>query len=304
MRRPRLPGPRFGRVRQAVGGLALAATGVGPFWALFVTPRRGPRVVRYRIAPTGWPAGRRLRIVALADLHAGHPHVPLRRVRSIVDQANDLDGDVTVLLGDNKADHLGAGLFPVHHCAVAAALGRLRAPGGVWAVLGDHDWKQDGAAMQRGAPPVRAGTFMAEHGIRVLHNGAGRADTAGGPLWIAGLGCQRTRRPDGGIGVDDLHATAAAVPDDGTPAILLMHQPDAFPRVPGRFALTLCGHTHGGQVRLGPWVPYVPSGFGTRYVRGHVREGGRELIVSSGIGCSGLPIRFGVPPEIVVVDIG
>ena len=303
-RRPRPPRPPFSRLCRIAGGLALAATVVGPFRALFVEPRRGPVVTRYAVTPTGWPSGRRLRIVALADIHAAWPHVPRDRVRRIVDRANGLGGDVVVLLGDNVGDHLGAGFRAVGHRATAAELGRLSAPGGVWAVLGDHDWKQDEAPSARGALPVEAGEAMAAAGIRVLHNGAGLAEAPGGPVWLGGLGCQRTPNPHGGIGLDDVAAVAAAVPDDGRPAILLMHQPDAFPDVPPRFGLTLCGHTHGGQVRLGSWIPYVPSRFGTRYARGHYREDRRHLIVSSGIGCSGLPIRHGVPPEIVVVDVG
>jgi len=74
--------------------------------------------------------------------------------------------------------------------------------------------------------------------------------------------------------------------------------------VPDRFAVTLSGHTHGGQVRL-PFIgrPVVPSAFGQRFAYGHIREGGRDLVVSGGLGCSIAPIRFGVPPEITVVTL-
>jgi uncharacterized protein len=74
--------------------------------------------------------------------------------------------------------------------------------------------------------------------------------------------------------------------------------------MPERVALTVCGHTHGGQVRI-PGLPvYVPSRYGSRYLHGHIVEGGRNLIVSSGLGCSGIPVRLGVPPEIVIVELG
>jgi hypothetical protein len=63
------------------------------------------------------------------------------------------------------------------------------------------------------------------------------------------------------------------------------------------------GHTHGGQVRLLGWSPVVPSRFGNRYAYGHIRERS-DLIVSAGLGCSMLPVRFGVPPEIVLVTLG
>jgi predicted MPP superfamily phosphohydrolase len=74
--------------------------------------------------------------------------------------------------------------------------------------------------------------------------------------------------------------------------------------MPARIGLTLSGHTHGGQVRLFGWSPVVPSRYGNRYAYGHVREDGRDLIVSAGIGTSQLPIRLGIPPEIVLVELG
>jgi len=75
-------------------------------------------------------------------------------------------------------------------------------------------------------------------------------------------------------------------------------------KVPTRVALTLSGHTHGGQVRLFGYSPVVPSRYGNRYAYGHVVEDGRHLIVSGGLGTSILPLRFGVPPEVVLVDLG
>ena len=69
-------------------------------------------------------------------------------------------------------------------------------------------------------------------------------------------------------------------------------------------ALTLSGHTHGGQITLAGFAPIVPSRYGRRYRYGHIVEDGRHLIVSGGLGCSGLPMRIGVPPEIVLVELG
>jgi uncharacterized protein len=86
--------------------------------------------------------------------------------------------------------------------------------------------------------------------------------------------------------------------------VLMAHEPDVFPNVPPRVALTVSGHTHGGQVRLAGFSPVVPSIYGNRYAYGHVVEDGRHLIVSGGLGCSRLPIRLGVPPEIVSIELG
>lgn len=104
-------------------------------------------------------------------------------------------------------------------------------------------------------------------------------------------------------GLDDLDGTLMQVTDEA-PVILMAHEPDVFPKVPSRVALTLSGHTHGGQIRFLGRSPVVPSRYGNRYAYGHVVEDGRNLIISGGLGCSIAPVRFGVPPEIVVVDLG
>jgi predicted MPP superfamily phosphohydrolase len=74
-------------------------------------------------------------------------------------------------------------------------------------------------------------------------------------------------------------------------------------RAPARVALQLSGHTHGGQVRLFGWSPVVPSRYGNRLAYGHMRVN-CDVIVSGGLGCSIMPFRLGVPPEIVLVTLG
>ena len=104
------------------------------------------------------------------------------------------------------------------------------------------------------------------------------------------------------VGAYDLGAVLAQTRGEA-PAVLLAHEPDLFPRVPPRLALTLSGHTHGGQVRLFGHSPVVPSRYGNRYAYGLVEEDGRRLIVSGGLGCSIVPLRFGVPPELTLVHL-
>ena len=87
--------------------------------------------------------------------------------------------------------------------------------------------------------------------------------------------------------------------------IALTHNPDIFPRLPSRVQLLIAGHTHGAQVRL-PFIGYVvePSrNYGDRYVRGHVYESGHHLFITTGIGTSIVPVRFGVTPEIVLLTV-
>ena len=99
-------------------------------------------------------------------------------------------------------------------------------------------------------------------------------------------------------------ARSAQVQTDD-PVLLLVHEPDIFPEVPERVALTLAGHTHGGQIRV-PfiWPHFVPSQYGARFAYGHVVENDRHLIVSGGLGTSIIPARLGVPPEIVHITLG
>jgi predicted MPP superfamily phosphohydrolase len=74
-------------------------------------------------------------------------------------------------------------------------------------------------------------------------------------------------------------------------------------RVPARVALQLSGHTHGGQVRLFGWSPVVPTRYAEKFAYGHSRVN-CDVIVSGGLGCSIMPFRLGVPPEIVLVTLG
>ncbi len=270
-------------------------------YAFFVEPALRLRVKRWNVAPEGWPDGQPLRIVAIGDLHVGEPFVSLRRVRQIVRRANALDADLIVLLGDYAAGHRFV-TKPVKIADVAPILSGLTARHGVYAILGNHDWWDDLAAQRRGGGPNFYAEALEREGIPVLSNKAIRLEGAG--VWLAGLEDQLAVRKNGRwAGLDDLPGTLAQVTDDA-PVILAAHEPDIFAKVPDRVSLTLSGHTHGGQIRLFGWSPVVPSRFGNRYAYGHVREGRRDLVVTGGIGCSILPVRFGVVPEITVIEVG
>jgi hypothetical protein len=281
-------------------GLGLATAGYG----FGVEPGLRLIVKTHRVEPRGWPRGASMRIVAIADPHMGEPYMSLSRLEAILDRADALSGDLIVLLGDYEAGHrFVSHRVPLHD--TARLLSRLHAPLGVHAILGNHDWWHDAAAQARGAGPTEAHIAFEAAGMPVLENRAVRIEGGPVPFWLLGLGDQIAfpSRGRGRVGVDDLPATLAQVTDDA-PAILLAHEPDIFPLVPDRVALTLSGHTHGGQVRLFGYSPLVPSRYGNRFAYGHVREGGRDIVISGGLGCSILPVRLGVPPEITVIDLG
>ena len=300
--------------RQLLKGLALSGVASMSFggYALAEPFRLG--VTRYAVSPPDWPAGLTLRIAILTDLHICEPWLGMDRLRKIVARTNALMPDLVFLLGDfvpgGKMATFGR-LIP--HAEWAGALAALKAPLGVHAVLGNHDWWEDIETQRRRGGPIKAGEALTAAGIPVYENDAVRLEKDGLPFWVAGLGDQwafwptkRDRSQNRGAtyeGVDDLDGTLAKVTDDA-PVVLMVHEPDIFPKVPDRVALTVAGHTHGGQVRVLGYAPVVPSRYGQRYLFGHIIEDNRNLVVSAGIGCSSLPIRFGSPPEIVLVTVG
>jgi predicted MPP superfamily phosphohydrolase len=292
-RRERRPSARHGRSVARPRAAAWLGAGAGAFAGAAVAAAAlayraawaEPRSLAFpevSLALPHWP--RRLdgfRVALVSDLHAGLGHMTLARVEHVVAAVAAQRVDLVCLLGD-YVDSTPLGRGRIAPRAVAAALAPLRES--AVAVLGNHDWHSTGPAM---------GRALTGAGIRVLENDA--LPFAEG-LWVAGLADARLQEPD-------VRRALAPVPDRGT-VILLTHEPDLFPQVPGRVALTVAGHMHAGQVVL-PVLGrrYLPSAYGTRYLHGHVVEDGRHLYVSAGIGTSGLPVRFGAPPEVPILRL-
>jgi predicted MPP superfamily phosphohydrolase len=273
----------------ALAAFALAVAGVAAalaLWALWIEPRR-VLLRRRALRLPRWPdplAG--LKVGVISDLHAGAPHVDLRKVERVAARLARAKPDLVVLLGD-YVDPEVAFSQPVEPEAVAERLGGLRAPLGRFAVLGNHDWAQSGPRVVEALRAV---------GIRVLENEAAPVGARGVRLWLVGLADPTARDAD-------VEAAFADVPES-EPVLVLSHDPDLFPKVPERAALTLSGHTHGGQVDLpGVRAKVIPSRFGDRFAAGHVVEDGRHLHVSRGVGTSRFPVRFRSPPEVLLLRL-
>ena len=300
VRPPLLPVAGVTRRRLLKSGLALTGVAglVMPGTAAYAAAQAAGELIvtDYRPAPPRWPESHRLSITVIADLHAGGPNMGLARVRQVVDAAQALGSDLIVILGDYFATHRFI-TERVPHAAWAGELGRLKARLGVYALLGNHDWWYDVAGVREALTRVR---------IPLLENDAVLLDDGGRRFWLAGLGDQLAHwlGPSHFSGEDDLPGTLARITTDD-PVIMLVHEPDIFTDVPPRVALTLAGHTHGGQIVL-PFLPplWTPSEYGARFAYGHIVEEGRHMIVSGGLGCSKVPLRLGVPPEIVRVTLG
>lgn len=286
---------------QGLLGTILAGLVVSAY-AFFIEPVLRLRVQRWSLRPRGWTAGP-LRIAILADIHMGEPWMTLDRLARIVTRTNALGADVILVLGDLEAGHRFV-WRKVPMPDAAQVLARLHAPLGVHAILGNHDWWHDSAAQDRGGGPNVIGGILRDAGIPVYENQSVRLGQGDRAFWLAGLADQLAIGigPGKFRGLDDLPGTLAQVGDDA-PVILLAHEPDIFPKVPDRVSLTLSGHTHGGQVRIFGYSPWVPSAFGNRFAYGHVHESGRDLIVSGGLGCSIMPVRLGIVPEVTVIEL-
>ena len=269
-------------VRPVLALLAFLSFGLA-VWAFWWEPQR--LVTREtQLALPCWRA-QPLRIGVVADLHVGSPFTGFEKLDRVVARVNAGRPDLIVLLGDFVVQGVKGGRF-VPPEIIAARLAYLRAPLGVFAVLGNHDWWLDAPRVAKSLRGV---------GIKVIDDTAVQLDH-GGPFWLVGVSDFLEGRHD--------VAGALGQVTNSAPILVITHNPDVFPLIPNRVCLTLAGHTHGGQVAL-PLVGrlIVPSRYGQRYAIGHIREKGKDLFVTSGIGTSIIPVRFRVPPEIVFVEL-
>ena len=269
----------------AITVVVLLALGFGS-WAFLVEPNR---LVLHQetLVLDNWPQRLDgLRVAVISDIHAGSSFIDAAKLQQIVVTTNQLNPDLIVILGD----FMVTGRVLKHQVdpeTIAAALKGLHARLGVYAVLGNHDWWFDGQRVWRALEQV---------GIRVLENDVSQIQCNGSAFWLWGLSDLYTRP-------QNIAGTFQRVPAN-EPLIAMTHSPDVFPDIPARVALTLAAHTHGGQVNF-PVVGrlIVPSRFGQKYAAGHIQEAGKQLFVTTGIGTSIIPVRFRVPPEIVLLTL-
>jgi uncharacterized protein len=267
-------------MKRTAAALFGAAAGVLGYRAAWQEPR-SLVIPEVDLALPRWPSELDgLRVALVSDVHAGAGHMSPARLTQIVDRVLALDADLHLLLGDYlDSTHLGDGRARVRR--VACELARI--PSAI-AVIGNHDWRAAGPAM---------GWALRDAGVTVLENDAVPVRDR---LWVAGLADTRHRFPD-------LEAALRKPPEDAA-VLLATHDPDVFPDVPDRAALTVAGHLHGGQVNV-PILRHavLPTRYGDRYLAGHVVEEGRHLYVSAGLGTAGLPLRLRRPPEVPVLRL-
>ena len=224
-----------------------------------------------------------LRMVHLTDLHFG-PAQRLPSVRAWVNTTLEQKPDLILITGDFLEYRKSLS----NVTELCAELSRLKAPLGAYGVLGNHDLCAVRLAhLELTEPLERAG-------IRILTN-AGiqvRED-----VFVAGVDDLWNGKPD-------LEKALKDAPKTGS-ILLMSHHPDFLETVPARVSLTLCGHTHGGQVVL-PLLGALHTGskYGQKFVQGFVTGSlGARGFVSRGLGTTALPIRYNCPAELAVFDL-
>jgi len=277
---------RIKRIIRAIASLILLLILSCCIWGLFIEPNR--LLVRAEtIQIDNWPnelSG--LRVAVIGDIHTGGPFINEQKLKRIVELTNQQHPDLILLLGDYMSPNSWHSRR-VEPEVTAAGLKDLKAPLGVYTVLGNHDWWYNGERVRRA---------FEQNGIKVLEDQTAEIAWRGKSFWLAGLADLFTRP-------QHVREVIESVPP-GSTIIAITHNPDIFPRLPGQVPLLLAAHTHGGQVNI-PLIgtPIVPSRFGSKYTAGHILENGHHLFVTTGIGTSILPVRFRVPPEIVILKI-
>lgn len=239
-----------------------------------------------------------LTIAHLSDLHVG-AFVSADHVARAVELANELEPDLVVLTGD----FVYRDPARIHEGAVVLA--ELRPRVATVAVLGNHDVWTD---------PDLITSALGQAGVTVLRDEFLPLDFPGARLWLMGLEDRGYSGHRGGSTEQFLYRWSGAVRAAErllreTPAaesrLLLVHNPDITEFMPEGVAdLALCGHTHGGQVRL-PWLgpPVVPSLFGQRFAEGLVQGSQMPVHITRGVGLTPPPVRLNCPPEVAFLRL-
>ncbi len=296
--------PRYRKRRFiAVSVILIAAVGVlSAAYAFLVEPNRFA-VNHYPVTVSKLnPSFEGLKIIAISDIHGGSSFIDQAKIEDVVDAANSENADLIVLLGDYVSQTATRGSednrrWPIKMPmdVISKILGKLKAKHGVFAVIGNHDDWYGGKDIKESLERV---------GITVLVDEVKSIDIKGQSLNLLGVRDYMGIDSEAQFTVD-MRQLLEGVRGD---VFVLSHNPDVADLISGErsvspnLRLLLAGHTHGGQVRL-PVIgsPIVPSSFGQTFAVGHVKYKGLDVFVTTGVGTSILPVRFGVPPEISVV---
>lgn len=226
------------------------------------------------------------KIVAISDIHGGSNDVTKEKIRALVELTNAQKPDLIVLLGDYVSQKEGKSSelkMPME--VVADNLQGFEAKYGVYAIIGNHDWWYD-------EKKVRA--EMERIGIKVLENEVESIQVRGETVWLWGIEDYWKKRQ---VPTDVL----GKIPNKEN-IIAMTHNPDSLLKTPSEISLMLAGHSHGGQVNF-PFYGAIAFVNDPRFMADEAVVDEKHIFVTTGVGCSGPQIRFGVPPEIAVLQL-
>jgi predicted MPP superfamily phosphohydrolase len=224
------------------------------------------------------PAFDGLKVLLATDIHAG-PFASPQAIEDAFSRLLTVSPDLILLGGDFTSSCVD------EFERTAAAFSCLRAPLGVYGVLGNHDHYTRNPALLR--------SLIADQGIQMLDNSSVEIRRGQGRLRLAGI-------DDLEMGCPDLDAALEGWSRQ-EPCVLLSHNPDVFFEAARRdIPLVLSGHTHGGQIRV-PGLPVIVRQSRFRLDEGRYRFGRSQLVVSRGMGATGLPLRVHCSPEAVLL---
>lgn len=261
-------------------------------WAYRIEPNRLTRTYLQYPIPEWNGTDNRIRVVVAGDFHVRHGEA--KRLKRVINAIRKQSPDIVILVGDfafASDDPHGNTL----DLPLMSAIFRPLRNGGktpVFACLGNHDYAY-------GEKKIR--TMLENAGITLLEPGSERLHFGENcEVFLGGVRNSSTREVDP-------KTIPRPPPDFYGAALFVVHSPDLIvdlPREAG-YALTLAGHTHGGQICLPGRIPFVPhaSRIGDQYAHGMFEEGGKDLFVTRGVGESRLRLRLFCPPEIVVIDL-
>lgn len=236
-----------------------------------------------------------IRLLHLSDFHVERL---TQREESVLTHIQQLQPDLIVISGDFL--NLSYVHDPIARAEVQKLLRQISAPHGVYAVLGSPTVDD-----RQTVPPL-----LQEMPLRLLRDEWASVNLGNGrQLDILGMDCTHELEPDGGKLAGLVQKPGSSKkPGFSIPSLFLYHSPELMPQASQHgFDLYLCGHTHGGQIRLPVLGPvFTSSQLGREYVMGHYVRGRTNLYISRGIGLEGLSaprIRFLCPPEIILVTI-
>ncbi len=226
------------------------------------------------------------KVVAISDIHGGSHYVDEAKIRRLVELANAQNPDLIVLLGDYVSQkRLADGPLKMPSEIIAENLKGFQAKYGVFAIIGNHDWYYDEAKITR---------EFQDAGITVLNNEVREVKVGDETINLWGIEDYWKNRK---VPLEPFEQIA-----DKRNIIALTHNPDSLLKSPDEISLMFAGHTHGGQVKF-PIYGGIAFVNDPRFMEGFVEVDSKHLFVTTGVGCSGPQIRFGVPPQIAVLKL-